>query len=285
MLPNFLHVGAGKCKSTWLYRVCLAHPDTYVPGHGYDNVNFFVNSYHRGLDWYEETFFSEAEGQSAVGEFSNSYLAFEPAMERIARHLPDVKLTMTIMNPVHRIFYGWAHVHIKDKCAMELFGERRRVSRVELEEFLRNCGMDADRGMIVGLDHLLHHHGHSRFRRYASSSMYAFALKRLRRYFDPEQIKVMLYDDLLEDRGAFLRDFFGFLWVAEDFRPGIEPEDVNPDPPLLEHERWFPAELREELIEAFRPDIEELQRMLERDLSHWLDEAATDETEYCAKWR
>ena len=38
--PDFLHIGASKCKSTWLYRVCLDHPEIYVPGDGYDNVNF-----------------------------------------------------------------------------------------------------------------------------------------------------------------------------------------------------------------------------------------------------
>ena len=283
MLPDFLHIGAGKCKSTWLYRVCLEHPEIYVPGHGYDNVNFFVNTYHRGLDWYETTFFAGVDGEKAVGEFSNSYMAFEPALQRIAKHMPDVKLTMTLMNPVHLIFYGWAHQHIKKKCDMELFGERRQVSRVEVQALLEKCGMDRERGMIVPPARLLHHHGHSLFR--SSAAMWAFVLTRVRRYFAPEQVKVMLYDDLLDDRDAFLRSFFRFLGVDEDFCCDIAPETVNPDPPLLDHERWFPAELRQELIAAFREDIEELQEMLDRDLSHWLDDRTTYELDYCRQWR
>jgi hypothetical protein len=30
MLPNFLHVGAAKIASAWLYRVCLEHPEVYA---------------------------------------------------------------------------------------------------------------------------------------------------------------------------------------------------------------------------------------------------------------
>lgn len=41
MLPNFIHVGAAKCASSWLWRVYQEHPDVYVPLH-LDNVNFFV---------------------------------------------------------------------------------------------------------------------------------------------------------------------------------------------------------------------------------------------------
>tara|TARA_A100001037_G_scaffold288092_1_gene298335 strand:+ start:1944 stop:2156 length:213 start_codon:yes stop_codon:yes gene_type:complete len=51
----------------------------------------------------------------------------------------------------------------------------------------------------------------------------------------------------------------------------LKPEDANPDPPLSEYEQYFPMALRRELTEAFREDIIELQTMLDRDLSAWLD--------------
>lgn len=283
--PDFLHIGSGKCKSTWLYHVCLAHPEIFVPGQGYDNVNFFVNTYQRGLDWYAQTFFSGYEGQSVVGEFSNSYMVFEPALQRIRKHLPDVKLTMTLMNPVHKIFYGWAHANLKDKCGFTLFGERRDVSRIDVQSLLEKCGMDPARSLVVPLDRVFHHHGHSHFRSMVEGSMYGLVLERVYRYFAPEQVKVMLYEDLLKDRERFLRDFYRFLEVDEDFACDILPESVNPDPPLLENERWFPAELRMELIESLRDDIERFQEMIGRDLSHWLDDETTYRADYCRNWR
>ena len=285
MLPTFLHIGAGKCKSTWLYRVCLEHPDIYVPGQGYDNVNFFVNQYQRGLPYYEEKWFSDYRGEKVAGEFSNSYMAFEPALQRIAKHLPDVKLTMTIMNPVHRIFYSWAHVHIKTKCRMTLFGETRAVSRVEVEDLLERCGMDPAQGVLPLPERLTHHHGHSFFRTYADSCLYAFCIDRIRRYFPADRLKVMLYEDLLADQAAFLRDFFQFVGADDSFTSTLAPEEVNPDPPLLEYERWFPPELRAQLVAEFRDDIEALQDLLDRDLSAWLDDSTTYDAEYCRRWR
>ena len=51
----------------------------------------------------------------------------------------------------------------------------------------------------------------------------------------------------------------------------LKPEDANPDPPLSEYEQYFPMALRRELTEAFSEDIIELQTILDRDLSAWLD--------------
>lgn len=31
MLPNWLHIGAAKCASSWLWRVCIEHPEICVP--------------------------------------------------------------------------------------------------------------------------------------------------------------------------------------------------------------------------------------------------------------
>ena len=103
MLPNYLHIGVAKGASTWLWTVFKDHPEIYAPEKP-DNVNFFTVHYHRGLKWYEETYFSAVKGEKAVGEFSNSYIVFSPAMERIAEHLPQVKLTMTLRNPVQRAY-------------------------------------------------------------------------------------------------------------------------------------------------------------------------------------
>ncbi len=49
MLPNFVHIGAPKAASTWLWKVCAEHPDIYVPEA--KPVNFFVAEYHKGIDW------------------------------------------------------------------------------------------------------------------------------------------------------------------------------------------------------------------------------------------
>ena len=53
----------------------------------WDNPNFFTVHYQRGMQWYEQTYFADAGKEKAVGEFSNSYIVYPQAIERIAKHL------------------------------------------------------------------------------------------------------------------------------------------------------------------------------------------------------
>ena len=247
MLPNFLHVGAAKCASSWLWRVCLEHPQIHVPQTP-DNVNFFTVHYQRGLAWYDRTYFADCAGQPAVGEFSNSYYCHEPALARIARDLPDVKLTITIRQPVDRAFLSWAHIHLKKKP----------------------YGLNPAKGIAIPLEKALHHHGHAWFRLWLDPGYYAFHLQCVYRYFPQQRVRVMLYDDLRDDPAAFLAGFFEFLGVDAAFRPGILHQPVNPDAPGADPVAGLDPNVRAEMVDVFRDDIEQLQDMLGRDLSHWL---------------
>jgi len=241
VLPNFLHAGAAKAASSWLWRVCKEHPDIYVPK-THDNVNFFTVAYYRGLEWYERTYFGDFDGESAVGEFSNSYMCHEPALERIARDLPEVKLTVTLRNSVERLYLQWAHESLK----------RKNPSR-------RNH---------VPLERILHHHGHGYFRMWADPGFYARHLRSIYRYFPAGRVLVMIYDDLCDDPRAFLRRFLAFLAVDDSFQPSVLTDDINPDPPD-DPETHMPPELRAQLRLMYRDDIAALSEMLDRDLSAW----------------
>lgn len=245
MLPNFLHIGSAKAASGWLWRMCQSHPEIYVPTNP-DNVNFFTVHAHRGLAWYEKTYFANYAGEKICGEFSNSYVTYEPALERIARDLPGAKLTLTIRNPIDRAFLHWGHIHLKTKYKL-----------------------DPANGVGIPLDRVTHHHGHQWFRMFCEPGMYAYLLRRLYRYFPKERVHVMVYDDLCADSGKFLADFYGFLGVDPSFRPPREKEDINAPPPTADPARWVSPELRAELREVFREDVSRLQDMLKRDFSHW----------------
>jgi hypothetical protein len=78
----------------------------------------------------------------------------------------------------------------------------------------------------------------------------------------------MLHDDLCASETDFLRGFFEFLEVDSEFQSSYVGQDVNPDADDL----WdfLSPELRAELAEVYRSDVEELCDMLDRDLTHWL---------------
>jgi len=244
MLPDFLHIGAGKCASTWLWEVCKEHPEIYVPQYDYDNVNFFTVRYHKGLGWYERTYFSEYNGEPRVGEFSNSYMEYLPALDRIARHLPDAKLSMILRNPVDTIFLGWAQTYLKGKVAEH-----------------PECWRD--------LSFVLDHHGHAFFRLWAEGEFYARHLKNVYARFPKDRVLVMIYEDLCSDPGKFLEHFFSFLEVDRAFRPVVLNTVINSDTPGSDPDKYMDRSLRDELREMYRPDVEELEKLIDRDLSHW----------------
>lgn len=250
MLPNFIHVGAAKCASSWLWRVYQEHPDVYVPVH-LDNVNFFVADYHKGLDWYQKSYFGDWCGEKAVGEMSNSYMVFEPAIARIVRDLPGVKLTATVRNPIDRAFLSWVHMN------------KRRFQPDQRMEFER----------------VLDPHGHGLFRLWVMPSLYSLYFERLFQYVSRERLRIMFYEDLVADPADFLRDLFEYLEVDSNFQPSILYQRVNkvthfptPEAPQPEDQiiaEGISEEVRESLRKIFQEDIEALQEITGRDLSHW----------------
>ncbi len=246
MLPNFLHIGAAKCASSWLWRCLQEHPQVYVPDTP-DNVNFFTVHYHRGLSWYEQAYFSDWSGEPAIGEFSNSYMCYRPALERIARDLPGVRLTMTLRNPVERYFLAWAHVHLKS-------GKH---------------GFDPERGIGVPIDRVLHHHGHGYFRQWIDPGFYARHLQTVFELFPREDVLVTLYDDLAADNAQYLHGYCEFLGVDPDFEFSLAGKVVNPDAEKADIDRYIDPDFRLELREVYASDIARLEEMVDRDLSHW----------------
>lgn len=250
MLPNWLHIGAAKCASTWLWRVCIEHPEIYVPTlhrpDQPDNVNFFTVHYHRGLDWYQQTYFDTYREEFVVGEFSNSYYQYPKALERIKQHLPDIKLTLTIRHPVERAYLSWAHLHLKKKPT----------------------GLDIRKGIGIPFEKVLSVHGHAWFLQWIDPSFYARHIKQIWKLFPKEQVKVMVQDDLCKNQEEFLRNFLEFLGVKADFPSSLFDVDINPDPDDVWD--YLNLEVREELIEVYRSDILQLSEILERDLSYWL---------------
>ncbi len=99
--PNFLMVGGQRCGSTWLDSALRGHPEIFLPGR--KQSYFFDCHYERGIDWYLERF-SEARPQhTAIGEIATGY-CLAHAVPRLARHLPEARLVMSVRHPVERAY-------------------------------------------------------------------------------------------------------------------------------------------------------------------------------------
>ena len=273
-LPNFLVIGAPKAGTTSLHLHLRAHPEVFMPElkeprfFGYEGEGERLKFPIRTLEEYE-ALFADVAGETAIGEATPHYLVYPRAAERIRALLPDARLIASLRDPVERSYSVY-------------------------QMNLRNKGVNQGVPFIAAIetDHNLRETYHDMLRRYFER-------------FPPEQLKVILLEDLERDPGATMRELYGFLGVDPGFRPdlsrianpGGEPRSkllhrLLSDPKLRGVSRaFFPEPLVERLralrsrnlekqplrpedrrkaIDLFRDDILRTQDLIGRDLSAWL---------------
>jgi sulfotransferase family protein len=107
-LPTFLHIGPGKTGSTWLHEVLSLHPEVYLSPA--KDLYFFSRYYDRGVDWYRSLFAQAPGDVPVVGEICPDYLLAPAAPARIREVLgPDVKLMVTLRDPIDRAFSSYLY--------------------------------------------------------------------------------------------------------------------------------------------------------------------------------
>jgi hypothetical protein len=274
-LPNFLIIGAAKAGTTSLYHYLRQHPDVYMSPvkepayYASDGGGTASGDRIRTRAAYEQLF-EAATTARARGEASPQYLNDETAPDRIAADLRDVRLIVSLRNPVDRAYSSYLG---------RLAGGTERRS---VEEALR-------RGTY-----------------YFDSSLYHASLNRYFTRFDRSRIKVLLFDDLVAGARDTVQEVCDFLGVARDFAfdPSVKygsavaprsaavntlfwkivypvrrfvPERLRntglagraqqllvraPDP--------LPAAIRRQLQADFRDDIVQTEALIGRSLAAWL---------------
>ncbi len=302
MLPNFLIVGGAKCGTDALYSYLAQHPQIYMSPikepmffavEGQENIAYVGPGDREALQrWGEwvprldqyEALFAAVSTESAVGEASTWYLYNESAHQRIHHYIPQVKLIALLRNPVDR--------------AYSAFNMLLRDGRETTPDFCKALAAEEER-IRAKWEPMWH---------YCRMGFYYTQLKRYYDTFDASQIRVVLYDDFNSRPAEVVRDLFTFLEVDDRFEPDVSARHnvslvpTNPTvhrfvagqhplksvvksvlPPefrqrvkarLLEPNLVRPAplppEVRRQLVDVFRPDISQLQDLLEKDLSCWL---------------
>jgi hypothetical protein len=250
MLPNFLIVGAARSGTTTLYSHLRGHPDVYLPANKRPEPHFFFKSaeYAKGLEYYEQQFFSAWGGQKVVGEASTSYLFGPDVPTRVHTMLPEVKLICILRDPVDRAFSGYWHT-IKSGLETLSFEEA-----IDQETHRKAALAGTPLGELAPFA-------------YVERGLYHAQLIRWFAKFSRDQMKIVIFDDFVSNPRPILAEICCFLGVAPDGLPERIIELENKSVP--DHIRMSLAS-REKLLEKVSQDVIELGRLLGRDLSSWL---------------
>ncbi|MEX1133498.1 MAG: sulfotransferase [Acidimicrobiia bacterium] len=192
-LPTFLIIGAQRSGTTTLARRLGEHPQVFMALR--KELEYFDQHYQRGLEWYS-SFFATAGEEIQFGEASPSYL-FEPiAIRRIADVLPDVRLLVTLRNPVDRAYSHYWHNRARKKETLT-FAEALEA------EIARTTSDDVS---------------HFRFS-YASRGYYAEQLDEVLRHFPRSALHVEIAEETNASPVEALARIYRFLEVDPEFIP------------------------------------------------------------------
>jgi len=164
-------------------------------------VNYFFNDalFSEGPARYAE-FFKAAPKEAVCGEASPGYICHPRAPLRIHRQLPDVKLILTVRDPVER--------------AYSQYWDNRR----QLQE---------PRSFDALLEEPLHQTFTPERRNYFSRGLYSVYLERYLALFPRSQILVVQFDELKSDPNAVYRKCFEFIGVDPSFSSDEQRQIAN----------------------------------------------------------
>jgi hypothetical protein len=292
--PDFFIVGAFKAGTTSLYEYLRQHPQVYMPFHK-EPMYFGADLDARYRRMSEEEYlrlFADARPGQRVGEASPWYLYSASAASEIEAFSPGAQAIVMLRNPVDVMHAQHSQLLFNQREDLVDFGDALAA------EPDRRAGRRIPAGALRR-EALFYRH----------SVRFAEQLRRYFDVFGRERVHVIVHDDLVADAAAVVRGTFAFLGVDPDVAVDLEVRNPNRQPrsgvlqrlvfrppgPLRRAVPWlrrFPmvhrlrdalvtansrSERRAPMDEALRrrltaelaPEVEELGRLIGRDLSAW----------------
>lgn len=246
-LPNFIICGAARAGTTMLYKVLDEHPDIYMAKPMAPEPKYFRidEEYAKGLEHYSSSFFADAN-HKAVGEKSTMYMEHPSVAERIRRDLPDVKLVFVLRNPIERAYSNhlWSSKHgFEDKS---------------FEEAVRT---EAEREAAYPED--------LRYTRpfsYVARGMYANLLTPYFELFDVDQMKFIVFEEMLDRPVQVMTDLLNWLGVSPSGTAINVGDRVNT---ARFNDETVPVRAWEYLNEIYWEPNRELAELIGANLTAW----------------
>jgi hypothetical protein len=201
---DFLIIGAQKAGTTWLWDKLNRHPGTDLPKE--KEIQYFggVENYHRGKDWYFRHF-DGLDPDKITGEASTTYFydympywyndsneimfdnSLPPIAELITRDFPDIKVIVSLRDPVERAISAYRHWMKKGQISP-----------------------------LAGLKKTILNHPKLRILEYGFYSKY---LEMWRRYVPDDRLLTIIFEeDIVGDPNQALKKLFSFLNLETDIR-------------------------------------------------------------------
>jgi len=194
--PTFIIVGAQKCGTTSLWGYLNQHPEIQMCAT--KELHYFLRELNNpqypypNHAWYNSQFPSGC----VTGEATPSYCFWPGVIERIYDYNPHIKLIMLLRNPVQRALSHYWMEFQRGK-------ENLPILQAMIAETRRIAFQDKDQ---------LYYHS------YISRGQYAEQLDTIYAHFPPDNVHVILLEDLQKQPDNVMKKVCEFIGVDSTFR-------------------------------------------------------------------
>ena len=272
LLPSFFVVGPPRTGTSWLHEVLRGKVMLPTPT---KETRFFDTHFARGLDWYRAHFPEQIDGRR-TGEIAPTYFVSAEARQRIAELVPSARVVCIFRDPVERLLslyrikraYGLVPWNFEQALIHDPeFLETSRYS-TNLKDWQRTFGQENVLATIYDdlrsnpqsfLNRIVDFVGIPRFALTASQKNSVHGSESLthprsfRRTRNASRVADWLKAQRMDKLVAAVRN----SPLRRLFLGGGEPFGTPS------------TELSAQLRELFLPEINEMERMLKRDLTAW----------------
>ncbi len=288
---DFMIIGAQKAGSSSLHYYLSQHPEIFMPE--LKDIQYFErDEYYKQLEDILNIIYKNLNDEKFIGGSDVNLLYFYYVAERIYKYNPKIKLIAILRNPVDRAYSAyWAAVR-------DGFETCKTFEEALEKEKERRHGTLRERGILTYLEHghydeQLEHY----FKVFPKEQIYIILTEDLKTNPAETLRKLLLWIGATPDvsyidfkRKRNVSSISKALWLqrflmAEGFHAKIyrrlPPEmrifinkiylkfrEINSKP--FKYPPMNP-ETRKKLIEYYRPHTERLSKMINRDLSQWLE--------------
>jgi len=288
--PNFFIIGAPKCGTTSLAAWLAEHRQIYMsaakePHHFNIDDNHIV---YKNRDDYEGLFLKADDSHIAVGEASVWYLHSTVAVPNIEQYTQDARYIVCLRNPIEMAYSLHEQQLVNGNEHIKSFSEAWRLNdaRLKGESVSRWCR-------------------EPRHLAYGKACLLGAQLDRLYKYIPRERVHIVLLDDVKKDPRAVYLTVLQFLGVDADGKSNFSVKNPAKERRSMLFRRAVQLlgsaklslgikhslgilnaidrknikfrvrqplndEMRHLLQVYFSEDIALLERLLDRNLSHWL---------------
>lgn len=291
VLPDFICPGAAKAGTTSLYEILVQHPDVFLSDVTKESHFFdYDTNYEKGLEWYSSTFFKNYKNEQTVGDITPLYMFLPQAAERIHKDLGSkMKFIFMLRDPVERA-YSQYKFNLKRSYEKENFVNAIRLEpeRIKHDFFHHVHYSYTGRGLYAKqIKHFLKYFPKEQMlfvlfekdfmeqKQQTVSAILDFlnlapASLSIDSHANPTAMpKSMLLNEIIYNQDGIrriARKMVGSVELRRKLFKFIRSKNEK----QVTFEKIAP-EVRKKMIEQyFKPDIHELEKLLDRDLSIWL---------------